>query len=363
MFGHDTATAVLHPTVVTPIRHPNTRNGVHNCWIDGTDLYCVSHGTRKIEVLDISTLTNPIYLSTLGQGISGVGAHDVTVLDKRAYCSLWAGGFAIYDMTTPGSPVLLGQKTYPSAANHNAWPTDDRKYLYTTDENDPGGVGGAVRIWDISKLPTITQVGTYKAPGPSSSIVHNVHVVGDYLLTTYYKEGIRIASIKNDPTNPVEIAHYDTFAPTGGGCFWSSKYAGCWGVYPFNHQKMFVSDLDSGAYILDLDFVSQQFTAKSQTVPIGSTIDLNFSFTSKITTTDINAFGVAIISSVNGAPAFFPVLIDGRNLAVGQSSPNHTITIPVPPGLPAMAVGFTAYSGLLDPVQFTAESDILIQLK
>ena len=62
----------------------------------------------------------------------------------------------------------------------------------------------------------MTQVGTYKV-GPASSVVHNVQVSGDLLFVSYYKEGLRVCSIA-DPVNPVEIAHYDTYAPTADGC-------------------------------------------------------------------------------------------------------------------------------------------------
>ena len=143
MFVYDAGTDPMNPTYVGAIRHANIPS-VHNCWIDDDTLYCVGRG--KIQVYDVSNKTSPVFLSTLGNSLPGF-THDVIVLDDRAYCSFWNGGIAIYDVSTPSAPQLLGHKPYANSATHNMWPTEDRNYLYTTDENQVGGIGGAVRIW------------------------------------------------------------------------------------------------------------------------------------------------------------------------------------------------------------------------
>ena len=85
-------------------------------------------------VAHISAPDAPVWLSSLGDDISAAWAHDVVVLDGRAYCSFVVSGFAIYDMTIPRLPVRLAHKTYPNNFTHNVWPSEDRRYLYSTVE-------------------------------------------------------------------------------------------------------------------------------------------------------------------------------------------------------------------------------------
>ena len=298
VFIYDTQpNGFMNPVLVHHLQHNRVSSGVHNCWIDGDYLYCVSNGTRTIEVFDVANKSSPTWLSTLGNGISSVWAHDIITKGTRAYCSLLTGGIAIYDVANPASPQLLGSQNYSNSFTHNMWPTEDERFLYTTDENVVGGVGGSVRIWDISNLSNIHQVGNYKI-GSTDSVVHNVHVVGDYLLTAWYKEGVRVASIRNDPTKPVEIAWFDTYAAAGTGCFGSFSFAGCWGVYPFTRFKLFVSDLDGGGYIFALDTVSHTFAAPVS-VQRGSPLNTTLQYTSHAST-DLTAFGVTILSLSGG---------------------------------------------------------------
>lgn len=346
VFLYDTVPDPMNPTLVLNFQPPELQGGVHNIWVEGNHMYCVSDGTSMIEVYDITNRLAPVHVSTLGQGIPSVWAHDVIVKDNRAYCSLLTAGFAIYDVTNPASPVLLGRRTYSNDFTHNAWPTDDRNYLYTTDENIVAGVGGFVRIWDISNPANIVQVNTWRA-GATSSIVHNVHVYGDLLFVSYYKEGVRVLSLLPDPTNPVEIAHYDTFPASQTPCFPNPNYAGCWGVYPFNHNLVVASDLDNGVFLLRLDAVTHTFTATPNPVSGGQTLNLSLTYTNG-TAGVVDCFGALIATKVATIPVFSPLLLDLRRLNPGQNR-NVALPIPVPPGLPpGLSIDFTAWSGTVN---------------
>ncbi|MEY4673160.1 MAG: hypothetical protein RL148_944 [Planctomycetota bacterium] len=344
VFVYDTVPNPVQPTLVLNFQPPELQAGCHNLWLDGNWMYCVSDGTNKVEVYDITNRLAPVRVSTLGNGISGVWAHDCIVLDRRAYCSFLTGGFAIYDVTNPAAPVLLGSKTYTNPFTHNAWPSADRAYLYTTDENIVGGVGGAVRIWDIRNLPTITQVGTYKA-GAASSIVHNVHVVDDLLYVSYYKEGVRVCSLRPDPTNPVEIAHYDTFPSTQTPCFPNSNYAGCWGVYPLIPDVLVASDMDNGVFLLNFRPVTHTLTTPTPNpVGAGQTLTLNLAWQNQ-TTAPIDAGAALVVTRLGGIAWYSPLLVTAGTLNPGASS-NASWSTPVPPGLPpGLTIEFTSYSG------------------
>ncbi|MCB9882529.1 MAG: hypothetical protein H6834_12125 [Planctomycetes bacterium] len=341
---YDSQPDPMNPTLVGHALDPQIST-VHNCWIDGPNdmLYCVSRG--RVHSFDVSNHASPQYVAQMGS-LSGASAHDVIVLDDVAYCSLWGAGIALYDVSTPSAPQLIAHQPYSNSATHNMWPSKDRRYLYTTDENVVSGAGGGVRVWDIQNPSNIQQVGFFHA-GAVDSVVHNTHVIDDLMFVTFYKEGLRVLSLK-DPVNPVEIAHYDSFVPTGAGCF-GGPYAGVWGVYAWDATRVFVSDMDNGAYILELDVVPHQLQNNGATVPPGGLIDLNLD-TWNATTTDMNAFTFLILDAVGGGPVFAPLVIDAQVLAAGQHL-QHPFPIPVPAGAPTgITLDFLSVSGTYDPI-------------
>jgi len=330
VFIYDTVPNPMQPTLVSTLSSTSVFS-CHNCWVDGNYLYA------QANIIDVSDKSNPRFVGRLTFNY----VHDVVVVGGICYLSAWNSGFEIYDVTNPRLPLRLGSRSYPNSTTHNSWPSTDGNYLFTTDEVPVGGAGGFVRVWDISNKSNITQVATYKA-GPKSSTVHNVYVAGDLLFVTYYKEGLRVVDIAN-PANPVEIAHYDTYLPTANGCF-GGAYAGCWGAHPWDLTRVFVSDMDSGGYILRFNPIAQTFSARSTTVMPGQSIDLTFSYQNNAPAT-LGAFGVAILSSINASPVLFPLLAEYQTLAPAQSL-THQFTIPIPLGLPTpLTIGFTGYTG------------------
>jgi hypothetical protein len=132
------------------------------------------------------------------------------------------GGFSIVDITNKAAPVRIADVTYPAPKlNHNCWTTEDKKYLFTTDEV----AGGFIRIWDIRNPSNPVQVGSWSSGVPNSD-VHNVQVKGNFLYASYYAEGVEILDIE-DPTQPIEVGHFDT-DPTV-----TSPAAGCWDFFPY----------------------------------------------------------------------------------------------------------------------------------
>ncbi len=348
-FIYDTVPDPMNPTLVSTW----DRAGVfscHNCFVDGNTLYA------QEDIIDITDKANPRWLARLPT--SGL-LHDIIVLDNRAYVSNWSSGIQIYDVSNPRLPFRIGSATYPNAGTHNMWPSEDRQYLYTTDENTVGGVGGYVRVWDISNLSAIQQVGQFKT-GPVDSVVHNVHVWGDLLYIAYYKEGLRVCSIK-DPANPVEIAHYDTYASTGSGCF-GGPYAGCFGVYPWRRNTVLLSDMDTGGYVVRLDLVDQTFNAQSLTVPPGGTIDLNFAFQNQ-TTAPLDSYGIMVLTGIAGAPVLSPFVVDARTLTPSETAIHNTL-LPLPAGIPTpLPITFSGFTGTSSPLTISQRVDLTITVQ
>lgn len=186
---------------------------------------------------------NPVYVGTVGN----VYAHDMYARNDTLWGShIFAGQFSVYDITNRANPQLLALQNTSSNFTHNAWLSDDSKYLFTTDERS----AAFVDAYDVSDLTNIKLLDKWKYPvtGESAPIPHNAHVLNDYVVVSYYTEGIVILDGKN-PDNLVEIAHYDTYPPFGNG------FAGCWGVYPYLPSGIVLaSDINTGLHVLQPDY-------------------------------------------------------------------------------------------------------------
>ena len=144
------------------------------------------------------------------------------------------------DATNKDSVKFIREFTYPSAVTHNAWTTDDRSILVTTDE---GGTNHAI-LWDITNMSNQIRLSEI-IPYDSASMVHNAYIKGDSLYLSHYRAGVIVYDISN-PSLPVEVGHYDTYPGTN-----STAYQGCWNVYPFLPSgNIIASDISTGLYVL-----------------------------------------------------------------------------------------------------------------
>ena len=328
VFIYDTVPDPMNPTLVATAQSGPT----HNCFVDNGYLYTLN------DIYDVSDPTNPVYVSRLGFNFS----HDVMVQDGLAYLSTWNSGFEIWDVSTPRLPRLLKSVGYPGAVCHSAWPAADNQTLYTTDETP----GGRVRIWDLSDLNSIREVGSWST-GPASETVHNIHVSGDLLFVTYYKSGLRVLDI-TAPHAPVEIAFFDDWPTSANGCF-GAIYTGAFGVFPYRRDHVVVSDIDKGVYVVRIRPIGQTLTTTTPLVAPGSSLDIDFAYTNDATT-PLTGFGLLLLTRVGGSSLVLPLVTDVQTLAGGQSrSFDLQIRVPriVPAGIP---FGFVGYTGLASPL-------------
>jgi len=222
-------------------------NGAHTVHIDGDYAYLGMNGASDDWwIVSLANPTAPVQVSHLAPPAGGGGlkqSHDSFVKGDTGYVAWLGGGFSVVNIANKSAPVRLADVLYPGAFTHNTWTTEDGKYLFTTDEVNPGG---HLLVWDVRFPASITQVGSYEA-APDRT-VHNVFVKGNYAYLSYYSEGIRILDIE-DPTYPVEVGSYDTFSDFDAGGF-----DGCWDVYPyFNSGVITAYDRKYGLFVFSFN--------------------------------------------------------------------------------------------------------------
>lgn len=225
-----------------------TLSTCHNIFIDEIGYAyltgCNLNNGGLIFVDVFSDPGNPIFA---GRG-SSTYSHDVYVRDNLAYSSEINNGiFSIYDVSDKNMPQLLASNATPAQVSHNAWPSDDGSILFTTDETGNAPVA-SYDISDLSDIKELDQFRPYETLG-DGVVPHNVHVFNDYLIISYYTDGVLIVD-GSRPENLVEVGNFDTFIPASTG------FSGAWGAYPFLPSGLIlVSDIEDGLFVLEPNYV------------------------------------------------------------------------------------------------------------
>lgn len=222
----------------------NGYNRTHT--IGETDGYLYLNGGNATPTggTAIVSVRNPEQPQKLGS-FSGHYVHDSYTYGERFYAAgIFGHGLSIINVSDKQNPVFIKTIGYPGAGTHNAWTTDDGKYVLTTDEIN--ATPKTLKIWDVRDLEVITKVGEWN-PRPAETI-HNVCVKGNYAYTAFYKAGFLVADISN-PANPITAGYYDTYPAIN-----SITFDGAWGVYPYLPSgRILLSDMQTGLYVFRFD--------------------------------------------------------------------------------------------------------------
>ena len=268
----------------------------HNIHID-TDgfLYVVGASTHDIWIYDLSMPAFPQLVGTW----SGEYIHDLEVYNNKIYgAAIYSGLFYIIDVSDKTNPITLTSHDTGGGyiSTHDCAVTYDENYLFTADEN----TGGHVKVWDISDYGNINLVAEYMT-NPSHS-AHNLYVRPDtnLLIISYYADGTRILDI-SDPTNPIEVAYYDTSNIEG-------LYVGNWGTYAYLPSGYIISsDIETGLYILasslliappemeysveNTNFILESNASVASSVTITNTGDIESTLNYNLSTSPFSATG------------------------------------------------------------------------
>ena len=219
----------------------NPWQSAHTCFVDENGyayVFGANRGNGGVIILDV--FSNPMAPIEVGV-FDNWYCHDGYVRNDTMYlANIYAGFLSLVDVSDKANPVLLGTKTTPSSFTHNSWPSDNGQYVFTTDEIS----GAFIAAYDISDPTNILEVDRIQNSPGSGIIPHNTHVMGDYLITSYYSDGVVIHDITY-PYNIIKVAEYDTYEGQ------TISYDGCWGVYPFLPSgTILAADITNGLFIL-----------------------------------------------------------------------------------------------------------------
>ncbi len=187
---------------------------------------------------------NPVFLGSETKRY----CHDNFVRRDTMYSSdILNGLLSIWDVKNPANPVELTTITTPFAFTHNSWPSDDSKYVFTTDEKE----NAYVASYDISDFGNIKLLDQWRPKDTEGTgvIPHNTRYLNGYLITAYYTDGVKIIDA-HKPDNLIEVGSVDTYLGTQRG------FHGCWGVSPYLPSGTIVaSDIEGGMFVIKPEYV------------------------------------------------------------------------------------------------------------
>ena len=191
-----------HPVLVKTVH--GVVESAENITIDPTRalLYTsVSDTDRGLRIVSLADPLNPVLLHSN----PAYEVHDFTHHGTIGYASsLLDNTIHILDTTDPSAPQDL--VSFPTGINtHSAWPSDDGRYLYVSNENLSGG---ELVVYDDQ---TITQpVEVFRANLAGLATLHYTRVLGNRLFVSHYAAGARFLDLSN-PAWPVEAGYVDTY--------------------------------------------------------------------------------------------------------------------------------------------------------
>lgn len=218
----------------------------HNLYIDENGIcyiFGANRGNGGCIMLDLNTSpTNPAEIADIDNWY----VHDGVARGDTLYLAHITDGFmTMWDVSNPANPSMLGQQTTPGSFSHNLWMSDDGNYIYTTDEITNGYIGE----YDISDPTNMVELDRVQSSPGMDVIPHNVHFIDDYIVTSYYRDGVVIHDVSNKG-NMVEVGSFDT-SPSFDG----DGFNGCWGVYPWLPSgNIIASDIEEGLYVLGANY-------------------------------------------------------------------------------------------------------------
>ncbi|HRI29020.1 MAG TPA: choice-of-anchor B family protein, partial [Chitinophagales bacterium] len=132
----------------------------HNVFIDENGIAYIfgsNYGVGGAIMIDVNA--NPINPPIVGI-YNQRYVHDGFVRGDTLWTAeIYAGRFAVIDVTNKANPVIMATQNTPFAFAHNCWLSDDGNTFITTDEKS----NAPITIYDVSDITDIKELAQYRS--------------------------------------------------------------------------------------------------------------------------------------------------------------------------------------------------------
>ncbi len=157
----------------------------------------------------------------------------------------------IIDVTNHAAPVRIDSQHYnTSGYSHQAWFTDDQRYILLDDELDEQNLGTPTRtyVFDALDLDNVVKAGANGYFTHSTTAIdHNQYVRANFVFQSNYNSGLRILALTDlAQAQLTEVGYFDLFPAND-----AAEFDGTWNNYPFFASgNIPVTHISQGLFIL-----------------------------------------------------------------------------------------------------------------
>lgn len=221
----------------------------HNIYIDENGIayvYGADYSNGGVIMLDLNN--DPKAPVEIGL-YDDYYVHDGFVRGDTLWASCITDGIQVtVDISNKSNLVTLATWSTPNDFAHNCWLSDDGKYIYTTDEKP----FAYIAAYDVTNMGNVQELDRWQSNPGTGTIPHNVHFMDEYIITSYYADGLTICDV-SDPSRIVEVGNYDTSPDYEGDE--QGGFHGAWGAYPWLPSGLIlISDMETGLHVLQPDY-------------------------------------------------------------------------------------------------------------
>jgi choice-of-anchor B domain-containing protein len=273
------------PVTFSSDAHYNGFGNAHNIVINPSQPYAYAVGTSTFSggphVVDISNPLNPVFAGGYGNDFYTHDAQVVTYsgpdndyVGREIYIGSNEDEVVILDVTNKANITNISTISYSNIGyTHQAWLTEDERYLLLGDETDEISFGFNTRtiVFDLIDLDNPGVFFEYSASNPS--IDHNGYVHNGLFYLSSYRAGLRILDVTDIANQNInEVGFFDTFPQNNG-----LGFDGLWNAFPFfDSGNILLSDLDSGFFLVRDSTLSVPEVEKTVAVKVYPNPSSNF---------------------------------------------------------------------------------------
>ena len=158
----------------------------------------------------------------------------------------------IHDVSNKALPVQVARVPYDKATyTHQAWLTEDHKYILVADELDEQthGINATTHIFSVKDLDKPKHIGKYVSH--STFIDHNNYIKGDIDYQAALTGGLRVLDLSRVAEGKIKERGFFDVVPQSD----EPEFDGSWGVYPYLPSgNILASGMGQGLFVLKSRF-------------------------------------------------------------------------------------------------------------
>jgi len=234
------------PVVFDTDAYYNGFGNAHNIVIDVASKFAYAVGSNtfggRLHIVNLLNPLNPFYAGSADQDqythdaqVVVYNGPDVQYQGRQICVASNQENIAIFDVTSKTNVILISTQTYENVGyTHQAWLTEDHRYLLVNDETDELATNSLGEIpntrtiiFDVQNLNNPMVIGEYFHG--NTAIDHNLYIRDNLVYFSNYTSGLRMADVNDVAQGQLNYFGFFDVVPAND----NTGFTGTWSNYPY----------------------------------------------------------------------------------------------------------------------------------